>query len=134
MQEQENKQSLYEFIPILTFVISFFIFEIFDWMVATKFILAVMLSLVAFIIMMLELKQEKRIKPIQAGKLHFYTGLLSFIAILIFFSGFLHWYKMISNFSRTGILLGLVLVYFILLFRSMRFLSFYNRTLESKDK
>ncbi|MGD9898898.1 MAG: hypothetical protein AB7T22_07185 [Calditrichaceae bacterium] len=134
MQELENKQSLYEFIPILTFVISFFIFEIFDWMVATKFILAVILSLAAFIIMMLELKQEKKIKPVQTGKLHFYTGLLSFMALLIFLSGFLHWYKMISNFSRMGVLLGLVLIYFILLFRSMRFLAFYNRTLESKDK
>ena len=130
MDKQQNNK-LMDMLPVLTFIISFFIFELFDWMAATKFILAVLISVVTFFIMVSDFKEEYK-NPEQLKKLNYFVGLLTFLFVLIFLNGFLHWNRMIPIYQRMGILLGLVLIYFIILFRAVRLLANYKSKAEVK--
>lgn len=132
MEEQHQKEKMYEFIPILAFIAVYFVIQAFDWMEATKIVIGVFFSFMAYMVMTSLLKEDRDMKPEQIRRVTFQSGLLSFIFMLLFASGFLHWYRMVSNFWRMGVLLFLLLIYFSVLFRSMRILSDYRRSLKPK--
>lgn len=132
MENQNQKQKLYEFLPILTFIGIYFLIQAFDWMEATKIIIGVSISFITYIVMTSLLKEDKELNTSHTKQLNFQLGILSLFFLLIFLSGFLHWYRLISNVTRMGILLLLLLLYFIVLFRSMRILTVFKNTLEPK--
>jgi len=106
-------------LPALVFIGSYFIFHLFDWSEATQTIFAVFFSLLTFFFLTADLKTEHKDKKINFQKLNFFTGLLSLLFLIIFFQGFLHWRSMISLGYRMAVQYGLLLIYFIVLFRAM---------------
>ena len=91
MKEESNKATVAEYSPILTFVISFFIFHLFDWQDATHFTLAVFVSLATYMVELHFLKEDHKVSKKDIKTTSFHAGLLSLMALLVFTSGFLHW-------------------------------------------
>lgn len=131
-KKQENK--LFQMLPVLVFIGSYFIFHLFDWSETTQTILAVFLCLLSFFFLAADLKIEHKDKGINFQKLNFYSGVLTLIFLLIFLQGFLHWRGMISLTYRMLVQYGLLLVYFIFLFRAMNVLMQFKMMAESKKK
>jgi len=134
MEKNEQNNKLYEFLPVITFLIMFFFMQIFDVMEATKITLGVLVSFVTFLVMANIIKDDVEFNAVQIKQLNFQTGILSLMLILVIGSGFLSWYRMVSNLLRNAIPLFLLLVYFIFLFRSMRILTGYRNTLAPKKQ
>lgn len=128
--ESEKPKSLLDMLPILTFVGSYFIFHYFDWMEATHFIFATIVSLLTYVFMVYDIKLEH--KKMNLSKLYFYTGILSALTIIIFLHGFLHWRRMVSMDVRMTTLFALVLVYVVALFRAIRVLAEVKAKVEKK--
>ena len=131
-KKQENK--LYQMLPVLVYIGSYFIFHLFDWTEATQTILAVLFSLFSFFFIAADVKMEHKDKKINFQKVNFFNGLLSFIFLLIFLQGFLHWRSMISLGYRMTIQYVLLLIYFIFLFRAMNVLLQLKKMAENKKQ
>jgi len=132
MLEKNQKLSAADYSPVLTFVISFFIFQLFDWQDATHFVLATFISLATFMIELHLLKEEKNLTRKSIRQTNFYSGLLTLFFLFVFASGFLHWFRLIPISWRTAILLFLVIAYLVVLFRAIRTLHFVKITSENK--
>ena len=118
-------------LPVWTFIITYFVLHLFDWMEATQFVIAVFISLLTLFVMIADFKEENKDK-LQFTKLNLYVGVLTFLFIVIFLSGFLHWNRMIDISYRMAILFSLILIYFIILFRAIRVLAYYKSMAENK--
>jgi hypothetical protein len=134
MDKDKQNNKLYEFLPIISFLVIYFFMQIFEVMEATKISLSVSVSFITFLVMVNIIKDEKEFSAVQIRQLNFYTGILSVMLILVIGSGFLSWYRLVSNLLRSAIPLFLLLVYFILLFRSMRILAAYRIILAPKKQ
>ena len=122
-----QKNKLIQMIPTLAFVGGYFFFHLFDWMEVSQVIAATWVSMFSFMFLAADLKMEHKGKA-NFGKLSFYSGFLTFISILIFAQGFLHWNRLLSRSYRMGILIILLLIFFFAIFRGMR----YYREIKSK--
>ncbi|MBD3225840.1 MAG: hypothetical protein GF313_14020 [Caldithrix sp.] len=132
MEERQKKQ-LGDHLPLLVFIILYFIFQSFDWMEATKFIGAAFFGIITFFGMAAKFREEHK-EEIDTPKLNFYIGLLTLLFIAIFLHGFLHWNRMLSYNLRFAFFFVLILFYFIALFGAMRKLSLYKQMLTTRKK
>ncbi len=130
MEERQRKQ-LIEMLPVWGFVLFYFIFQTIDWMEVTRFIWASLIGVMIFFVMAAKFREEYGDK-IQTPKLNFFTALLTILFVLIFASGFLHWNRLVSYNLRNVLLFVSILVYFIILFRSIRVLKDYKTMVENK--
>ena len=131
-KKQENK--VFQMLPVLVFIGSYFIFHLFDWTEATQTILAVFVCLFSFFFLAADLKIEHKDKKIDFSKINFYSGILTLIFLLIFLQGFLHWRGMVSLGYRMLVQYGLLLIYFIFLFRAMNVLMQLKSMAENNMK
>jgi len=94
MDNSDQNKKLYEFLPIIGFLVVYFFLQMFDLMEATKIIMGVVVSFFTFIVMANMVKEEKEFNAAQIKQLNFLTGILSVMLVLIVFSGFLSWYRL----------------------------------------
>ncbi len=126
----EEKKSILEWLPILTFISSYFLFHLFDWMEATQFLLASIVATGTYMLMVYDLKTEHKGKKWNYKPLNYFNGLLSIFTILLFFQSFVHWNRMISAFARAALLYSLIVIYIAILFRAIRVYSYHKMQLE----
>jgi len=134
MDNSDQNKKLYEFLPIIGFLVVYFFLQMFDLMEATKIIMGVVVSFFTFIVMANMVKEEKEFNAAQIKQLNFLTGILSVMLVLIVFSGFLSWYRLVSNLVRSAVPLILLLIFFVFMFRAMRRLAEYKQVLEPKKQ
>jgi len=120
--EPNQRKKLYDMLPVITFIITYFFLHLFDWMEATQFLIAILVSNLTYFAMVSEYKEEVKDKT-KHKKLNYYVGLLSLMFILILVNGIIHWNRLIHINYRMGLLFALVLVFFIILFRAIRVLA-----------
>jgi len=120
--EPNQRKKLYDMLPVITFIITYFFLHLFDWMEATQFLIAILVSNLTYFAMVSEYKEEVKDKT-KHRKLNYYVGLLSLMFILILVNGIIHWNRLIHINYRMGLLFALVLVFFIILFRAIRVLA-----------
>ena len=130
--DKKQKKKLFEMMPVLVFIGSYFILHLFDWSEATITILAVFCSMISILFIVTDFKVENKEKKIDFRNLNFLVAALSLIFILIFLQGFLHWRSVISFGYRMTIMYGLLLVYFITIFRIMSVLSHLKAILNGR--
>ncbi len=130
--ENENvpKKGVLDWLPILTFVASYFFFHLFHWMEATNFLLSAIIATATYALLIYDLKTEHKGKRWNYKPLDFFIGLLSAYVVLLFAQSFIHWHRMIGAFARTALLYGLIVIYFAILFRALRVYSWHKMKLE----
>ncbi len=123
--EAEQKDKLYHMLPVITFIVSYFILHLFDWMEATQILVAAIVGGLTMFAMIGEWKEENKdkIRKTDLKNINFYVGLLSIIILLLLINGIIHWNRMIDYIYRMGVLFLLVLIYVVILFRMIRILS-----------
>jgi hypothetical protein len=126
----EHKKDIGNWLPILTFIISYFLFHLVDWVEATQFLLASIVATATYMLMVYDLKSEHKGKKWNYKPLNYFNGLLTVFTILIFAQSFVHWYRMISAFARTALLYGLIVIYIAILFRAIRVYAYHKMQLE----
>ena len=130
----EEKKSLLDYLPILTFIASYFFFHLFDWMETTQFFWAAIIGTLSYGLLIADLKVEHKKKKWNFRPLNFFIGVLTAFNILLFFQSFLHWRRMISNIARMSILYVLLILYLAILFRAIRVYTYHKAMLENKKK
>ena len=123
--EPNQRKKLYDMLPVITFIITYFLLHLFDWMEATQFLIAILVSNLTYFALVSEYKDEVKDKT-KYKKLNYYVGLLSLMFILILVNGIIHWNRLIHINYRMGLLFVLVLVFFIIMFRAIRVLADYK--------
>ena len=91
--EAEQKAKLYDSLPVITFIISYFLLHLFDWMEATQLFLAVIIGSLTMFAMISECKDEHKdkIRKADIHNLNFYVGILSVFILLFLINGIVHW-------------------------------------------
>lgn len=130
--EQNQRTKLYNMLPLVTFVVSYFIFHLFDWMEATQLLWAALVSILTYGAMVSEFKEEVK-NPKQNARLNFYVGLLSLIFVFLIINAFIHWNRMIASDYRFSLLILLALIFFVVLFRAIRVLADFKALAETKN-
>lgn len=131
--ESNQEHKIMKMAPVMAFVAGYFFFHIFDWIEATQIIWATWVALATYMFLAADLKIEHKGKA-NFGKLNFYSGLLSLIAVILFLQGFVHWYRWLPKMSRMLLLFSVLLLFFFFLFRAMRALIELKIKLESNVK
>ncbi len=130
----DEKKNLFDWMPVLAFIASYFLFHLFDWMETTQFLVAAFIATLTYGLMVADLKIEHKGKKWDYRPLNFFIGLLTFFVIGLFFQSFLHWRRMISNLSRMSILYVLLVIFIAVLFRAIRVYVHHKTMLENKKK
>jgi len=119
-------------LPVIIFIISYFILHLFDWMEATQLLIAATLGSLTMFAMISEWKEENKDKIRKADfkNINFYVGVLSILLLLFLINGIMHWNRMVDFAYRMGSLFFLVLIYIIVLFRSIRILADLKKSLK----
>ncbi len=130
----EEKKNILEWMPILTFIGSYFLFHLFDWIEATQFFWAAIVATITYGLMVADLKMEHKGKKWDYKPLNFFIGLLTLFVIVLFFQNFLHWRRMIGNLYRMAILYSLIIIFIAILFRGIRVYIWHKTMLEQKKK
>lgn len=130
----EEKKNILEYAPVLTFIASYFLFHLFDWMETTQFFWASIIGTLTYGLMVADLKMEYKEKKWDYKQLNFFIGLLTAFNVVLFFQSFLHWRRMISNVARMSILYVLLIIFIAVLFRAIRVYSYHKSMLENKKK
>lgn len=130
--EPDRNKKLYDMLPVITFVISYFLLHLFDWMEATQFLIAILISNLTYFAMVSEFKEEVQNRR-QLKKLNFFVGLLSLMFLLMVVNGFIHWNRLIHVNYRMALLFLLVLIFLIILFRAIRVLASFKAAAEKKS-
>lgn len=118
----EKGNKLKDFSPVTLFILLTFILEVFGLNKATNLVISVLVSLFTFGILSAMLREKygelQKLKPLQKK-----IGLLSTIFILIIGVAILHWYQILHVNIRWLLFFIIMLVYFIILFRSVKTLN-----------
>lgn len=130
--EQNQRTKLYNMLPLVTFIISYFVFHLFDWMEATQLLWAALISILTYGAMVSEFKEEVK-NPQQHAKLNFYVGLLSLVFVFLLINAFIHWNRLIAGDYRFALLILLALIFFVVLFRAIRILAEFKALAGSKN-
>ena len=129
----EKSERLKDFSPVTIFILLTFVLEVFGLNKATNLVISVMVSLFTFGILSAMLREKygelAQFKPLQIK-----IGLLSAIFVLIIGVAILHWYQILHVNIRWLLFFIIMLVYFIILFRSVKTLSEIKARLTSSDK
>ena len=119
---QSKSEKLKDFFPVTIFILSTFMLEVFALNKATNLVISVLVSLVTFGILSAMLREKHgelpQFKPLQKK-----IGLLSTTFILIVGVAFLHWYQILHVNIRWLLFFVFMLVYFIILFKSVKTLN-----------
>ncbi len=132
INENKNSESLKTYTPVIIFVAATFIFKLYGVTEATNLIISVFLSMISFMVKSAMLKEKYGDYP-ERKKITLQSGLLTVVFIIIFFNGFLHWYKIWHINLRWTIFFILLLIYFIILFRSVHVLKTIKVQLEKRN-
>jgi len=118
----EKSERLKDFSPVTIFILLTFVLEVFGLNKATNLVISVMVSLFTFGVLSAMLREKygelAQFKPLQIK-----IGLLSAIFVLIIGVAILHWYQILHVNIRWLLFFIIMLVYFIILFRSVKTLS-----------
>jgi len=118
----EKSERLKDFSPVTIFILLTFVLEVFGLNKATNLVISVMVSLFTFGILSAMLREKygelAQFKPLQIK-----IGLLSAIFVLIIGVAILHWYQILHVNIRWLLFFIIMLVYFIILFRSVKTLN-----------
>ena len=129
----EKSERLKDFSPVTIFILLTFVLEVFGLNKATNLVISVMVSLFTFGILSAMLREKygelAQFKPLQIK-----IGLLSAIFVLIIGVAILHWYQILHVNIRWLLFFIVMLVYFIILFRSVKTFSEIKAGLTSSDK
>jgi len=130
----EKGARLKDFSPVTIFILLTFVLEIFGLNKATNLVISVLVSLFNFGILSAMLREKygelPQFKPLQKK-----IGLLSVSFILIVGVAILHWYQILHVNIRWLLFFIIMLVYFIILFRSVKTLNEIKaRLIEDKEK
>ena len=128
----KNKNSAVDYTPVIGFVISYFLFHLFDWQEATHFVFSTIVSLIIFMIELHFIKEDYELNRKNLKKSSFFAGLLSLVSILVFSTGVLSWYRIMPYAWRMALLLICVVIYIAILFRAINILIIIK--LESEKK
>ncbi len=131
---KQSSQQLKNYLPVIVFIVSFFLFEMTDWLQATKFTVALIFSQIAFMVMASLLKENHVVGPADVRRLNFLTGLLTLILIGIIVITWLHWQSIMPYFWRMLLLIVAVVVYFTVQFRGLRVLQEIRLTAPEKKE
>ena len=118
----KNKKSPGDYTPVIGFVISYFIFHIFDWQETTYFVFSTIVSLIIYMIELHFIKEEYELNRKNLKSSNFFTGLLSLMTILVFSIGVISWYRILPFSWRMALLLISVVIYTAVLFRAINVL------------
>ena len=123
--EAEQKAKLYDMLPVITFIVSYFILHLFDLMEATQVLIAAIIGGLTMFAMISECKEENKdkIRKSDFKNINFYVGILSIILMLFLVNGIMHLYRIIDYAYRMGFLFFLILFYLVILFHTIRILS-----------
>ena len=58
--EAQQKAKLYDILPVITFIVSYFILHLFDWMEATQLLIAALIGSLTMFAMISEFKDENK--------------------------------------------------------------------------
>ena len=119
---EEKKNSAADYTPIFGFVISYFIFHLFDWQDATYFLFSTLVSLIVFMIELRFIKDDYEVNRKNLKSTGYYTGLLSLVTVFIFIVTILSWSRIISFSLRMALLLFLEVIYIAIIFRAINIL------------
>lgn len=119
---ENKKNSAADYTPIFGFVISYFVFHIFDWQDATYFVFATIVSLIIYMVELRFIKEERELNKKNLKSTSFITGLLSLVTIIIFIIGVLSWNRVIPFSWRMALLLFTEVIYVAILFRAINIL------------
>ena len=134
--DSTQTKKLFEMLPLLAFVAAYFVFHLFEWQEVTCAIWAALVSLLTFLFLAADLRMEHK-KALNWRQLEYYSAALSFLFLLIFAQGFIHWNRMLTFYWRAAIFVLLLLIYFIVLFRAIRIFLYMRdmiQTLEQSGK
>jgi len=119
---QEKSDKLKDFSPVTIFIFLTFVLEIFGLNKATNLVISVLVSLFTFGILSAMLREKygelPQFKPLQK-----WIGLLSVSFLLIVGVAILHWYQILHVNIRWLLFFVIMLVYFVILFRSVKTLT-----------
>jgi len=119
---QEKGDKLKDFFPVTIFILLTFMLEVFGLNKATNLVISVLVSLFSFGILSAMLREKygelPQFKPLQKM-----IGVLSATFILIVGVAILHWYQILHVNIRWLLFFIIMLVYFIILFRSVKTLN-----------
>ena len=128
----EKGNKLKDFSPVTLFILLTFMLEVFGLNKATNLVISVLVSLFTFGILSAMLREKygdlQQFKPLQKK-----IGLLSTIFILIIGVAILHWYQILHVNIRWILFFIFMLVYFIILFRSVKTLNDIKAGLTDKE-
>jgi Kef-type K+ transport system membrane component KefB len=127
--EPNQKKKLYDMLPVITFIVSYFIFQLFDWMDATQFLFAMLVSILTYAALVSDFKEEDKDKR-KHKRLNFYIGILTLVFFVMIGIAIIHWNRWIPSTYRMVILFLDVLVFFIVMFRAIRVLSEFKAIAE----
>lgn len=129
----EQTKKMFEMLPLLAFVAAYFVFHLFDWQEVTCAIWATLVSLLTFLFLVADLRMEHK-KALNWRQLEYYGAVLTFLFLLIFAQGFIHWHRMLTFYWRSAIFLLLLLIYFIILFRGIRIFLYMRDMVQTLEQ
>jgi Na+/glutamate symporter len=119
---QEKNDKIKDFLPVIVFILLTFLLEAFGLKKATNLVISVFVSLFTFGVLSARLREKygeiPLFKPLQKRIAH-----LSITFILILGLAILHWYQILHTNIRWLLFFIFMLIYFIILFRSVKTLS-----------
>ena len=110
------------YFPVLIFIALTFLLEVFHLSKATSLVISVFISLFVLGLMSAHKKQRLGDRP-EFKKFQFYFGILSFLYLAIIGVALLHWFRIGHMNLRWGLFFGVLLIFFIVLFRAVHFLD-----------
>jgi len=120
----DDKQEKYKsFFPIILFIICTFFLEAVGISKAINLVISVFLSLIIYGLLLAKLQDKYGAKK-EFKSLQKFMGFLTFIFILIIVNAVFHWNKFLNEAYRWGLFFSLLLIYFIMLFRTVN--TFYQ--------
>ena len=128
----KNKKSAADYTPVIGFVVSYFLFHIFDWQEATHFVFSVIVSLLIYIIELHYIKEEYQLNRKNLKSSNFFAGLLTFLNLIVLIIGIFSWYQIIPYAWRMALLLFSVVIYIAVLFRAINVLIMIKQVSEKK--
>ena len=130
---QEKSDKLKDFLPVTLFIVLTFLLEVFGLNKATNLVISVLVSLFAFGILSAMLREKygelPEFKPLQRK-----IGFLSATFIVIVGVAILHWYQILHVNLRWLLFFIFLVVYFVILFRSVKTLNEIKSKLPNSTK
>ena len=119
---KEKSERLKDFLPVTLFIVLTFLLEAFGLNKATNLVISVLVSLFTFGILSAMLREKHgdlpEFKPLQKK-----TGLLSVTFFFIVGVAILHWNQILHVNIRWLLFFTFMIIYFIILFRSVKILN-----------